>query len=181
MIQIRVTEKNVDGVLENLKTTEDRVRGALAVGLSRGLQITAGVAQVNYLSGPRPEKLQSKTARLYNSIVTEVDVSNNEITGRIGSNLPYAGYHEFGFHGVEIVGAHTRVTHRVNGIGQVLRGGKKLARKQKAGFAGVTFVKQYKREVDYAGRPFLRPALEQTKAQIAESINTELKKISNGT
>ena len=176
----------MDGVLQNLKTTEDRVRGALGDrSFQRGLQLAAGVAQVNYMSGPRPSVLDVVTGRFRQSIVTEVEVDNNEITGRIGSNLPYAAYHEFGFHGVENVSAHSRVTelavHKGKagaGVFIVQRGTKKLSRSQKTGFAGVTFVKAHSRKVDYAGRPYLRPALEDT--DIAGEINTELGKLSNG-
>lgn len=183
MITTRITEQNVDGVLKNLKTTNERVRVALGVGLARGLLIAVGVAQVKYLSGPRPGVLDVVTTRLRGSITSEVTVNDNEITGRIGSNIPYAAYHEFGFHGVVSVRAHSRVTSLQisNGTARIMHhgGSKRLAKQLKRGdVAGVTFVKGHNRQVDYAGRPFLKPALEET--DIAGEINKELKNLSNG-
>lgn len=184
MIAVRITEKNVDNVLQNLKTTEDRLRRALGVGLSRGLQIAAGVAQKNYLSGPRPSVLDVVTTRLRGSIVTEVDVSNNVITGRIGSNVPYAAYHEFGFHGVENVKSHLRVASleiaRKNKLGTVFlvqRGGsKRLAKSLKRyDITNITGVRAHTRKIDYDGRPYLRPALEDT--DIGGEITKQLQKL----
>lgn len=178
MITVRIKEDGVEKVIANVNATVERVRQALGAGLSIGLQLAAGVAQVDYLSGPRPGVLDVVTTRLRNSIVTEVEDDGNVISGRIGTNIPYAAFHEFGFHGVEHVGSFTRVTHRVNGLGHVLHGGKKAAKRQKAGFAGVTFVRAHDRKIDYDGRPYIRPAL--AGVDIGGKMTTELKKISNG-
>ena len=183
MLNIIVKENGREAVVKNLSTTDDRVRTALGVGLARGLLIAVGVAQVSYLTGPRPEKLSTVTTRLRNSLTAEVSINNNLITGRIGTNVPYGARWEFGFHGVEHVKAHTRVTSLEisNGTVRIVHegGSKKMARKLKRNdIAGVTFVRAHDRKIDSAGKPFLQPALAAT--DIGGEINKELKKVANG-
>jgi hypothetical protein len=57
--------------------------------------------------------------------------------GRVTSNLEYAAFIEFGFHGSEKVRAHTRETKLGN----------------------IANVRAHERLVDYAGKPYARPGL----------------------
>jgi phage gpG-like protein len=182
MIKVTITEKNADKVLTSLKSTDERLMTAIGVGLARGLLIAVGVSQAEYLTGPRPERLEVVTSRLRGSIQSEVEVSNNAIIGRMGSNVPYAAYHEFGYHGVEQVKAHNRVSSLQisNGTVRIVHeGGTKQMAKQlrKNDIVAFTQVKAHARKVDYDGRPYLRPALAQT--DIGSEIDKEIKKVAN--
>ena len=159
-------------------------------GLADGLLQAVGVAQRKYLAGPRPEKIQSVTKRLRDSISSEVEVTADKVIGKIGSNLPYAAFQEFGFHGTEQVRAHTRVIKQVNHIGnaidlrrmiRVIRDGvptdvgydrnrKQAAKGQPRGLVFVQFVKAHSRNVDYAGKPYVQPALSESMPFILKRV-----------
>jgi hypothetical protein len=180
-------------VIKSLGALPSRLDRAMATGLARGLLYAAGIAQRQFLSGPRPEKLDVRTRRLRDSITTEVEMLPGRITGRIGSNVEYAAFHEFGFHGVVNVRAHTRVVGHLGAGGQSLptrvevkntkgpgflkdiRPG--FVRAGLSNFSGLEQVKAHTRHIDYAGRPFIKPALEQALPAITSEINKEVKAI----
>lgn len=189
---------------------------ACARGLARGLLYAVGLAQRNYLSGPRPQRLDVRTRRLRDSVTAEVEINrtvralewlrsggtsevrgDGQITGRIGTNVEYAAFHEFGFYGIVHVGAHSRVlsTSDVSGnkidqrgrfvdragnfIGYKSSHGKAAAKSSsKAAFVFQSQVKAYERHVNYAGRPYLRPALEAALPEIKQEVRNELRAIS---
>ncbi len=176
MIKVSIIRANEQTVINSLATTDERVLLALGQGLEAGLLLAVGRAQTNYLSGPRPGKLNVITTRLRGSITEEVTTAAQTVTGVIGTNVPYAAYHEFGFHGTVQVKGFNRVTHLVNGKNQMLaKGGKKNAAKLKTGFVGVSPVHAHPRRINYAGKPFLRPALNDT--DIAGEINAATAKV----
>lgn len=199
MFLIKITEKNASGVAAKIATVPERLQNAIATGLQRGLLEAARVTQMEFLSGPRPSKLDAVTTRLRNSIVTEVTQTANTIIGREGTNVPYAAIHEFGFHGVVNVKAFTRVTDQsfagaktsdtyadsVRGTRKSIfndkgefqgfaESRKRAAGRQRTGSVGIQFVKAHTRRVDYAGKPFIRPAIEQSMPLILGEINKEV-------
>lgn len=170
-----------------LQSLPARLDAALAKGLARGLLYTVGVAQRQFLSGPRPQKLDVRTTRLRNSIASQVQISGTgAIIGRIGSNVTYAAFHEFGFRGIVNVRAHARVLSTLNAAGNPIDQRKRdsqgfiketharaNARKgSKAATVVTGQVRAHQRHLNYAGRPYLRPALELA----IPTINDELKK-----
>jgi hypothetical protein len=184
-------------VIKSLQTLGTRLTGAFQSGLNRGLLYAAGVSQREFLSGPRPAKLDIRTRRLLQSISTEVVVDGNKVIGRIGSNVKYAAFHEFGFHGTESVRAHTRVVGHVGSKGESLPTRKAVmdnkgnvafyqdirpgfVRMGLSNFKGLGTVKAHTRKVDYAGRPFIGPALEKSLNAITTSINQSTKSLSEG-
>lgn len=186
-MQARITSKNAQLVIRSAETLPARIEGAMATGLRRGLLGVVAIAQLEYLSGPRPGKIQSISGRLRQSVTSEVEQSPGRIVGRVGSAVKYAAFHEFGFHGVVNVRAHTRALQAftesggeqsldlgpvVSDTGELL--GFKRTRKQAAtrlqkGFVSVGFVRAHRRKVDYAGKPYLRPAID--KVDLAGEIN----------
>lgn len=197
MIAAKIIATNEQAVIRNAETLPARIHQAMKTGLSRGLQIASEIAQREFLSGPRPSKLAVRTGRLRNSIATSVEDRGQDIVGRIGSNVSYAAFHEFGFHGMMNVKAHTRVSRifshktgqdveirRTSGskdgslrwfketrLQALLRVDQKLH--QTPGFnAGM--VSPHTRKINYAGRPFIRPALQKALPQIATEVNKEL-------
>jgi phage gpG-like protein len=168
---------------------------AAQTGLSRGLQSAVATSGTKYLTGPRPLRLGVKTGRLRGSLTFEILAgTDGSVTGRIGSNVKYAAFHEFGFHGVENVKAFTRVTGQFNAKGEpvdtrkpiIERGGnvlgfnktrKQSAGAQKSGFVTFGHVRAHQRRVNYAGRPFLKPALLESIPIIEREINAAITKI----
>ena len=191
---------NAQLVIKKLQAVPASIDKALATGLSRGLLYAASVAQRQFLSGPRPAVLDVRTTRLRNSIATEVEPSGPTIIGRMGSNVSYAAFHEFGFHGLVNVRAHTRIPafHSVSTGKQIdirrsLHDDKgnfvgykesnqgafyRLGRKMRVQLAfNVVQVRAHSRKIDYAGRPYIRPALEASLPTITTEINRELKAV----
>jgi hypothetical protein len=202
MIKAKVIShpKNVV-VLQGLRELDDKFLEAAAKGLRRGLEKVSTVAQREYLSGPRPERLDVRTRRLRNSISYDVRVTPKRgVIGRIGSNVAYARYHEFGFHGVQQVRAHKRVLHIRNAQGQeielrrawrdreknflgwrdskiaALQRDAQSKRKKKASvFASSQNVSAHERKVNYAGRPYIAPALKKCEPFIREQIRVAIR------
>jgi phage gpG-like protein len=156
MIDATFQGSDVTVVLDELKTLDARALEAAARGMRAGLRAVVRIAQVKYLSGPRPQKLGVVSGVLRGSLVSSVEVSGGKIVARFGSDVPYAAYHEHGFHGTIQVR-----THRGN------RGAKR-------GLTTVEFTRAHQRKVNYAGRPFLRPALEEGEPIILEEIRKAL-------
>ncbi len=196
MISATVTNPNhtISLAITSAKAIPDRVARAGAIALERSLLLVAGVVQRRYLSGPRPTLLDIVTGRLRNSIATNVQALPNTIRGTIGSNVAYAAYHEFGFHGTINVKAHSRVISQITGTGQAIdtrravrdehgnflawrETRKRAARKQETGAVGVQFVKAHARNVDYAGKPYVGPALRASTPLIIDEIKAELAKL----
>lgn len=85
--------------------------------------------------------------------------------GRVVSNLSYAAYQEFGFHGVEQVKAHSR---------------NECFGRQTKPF----MVPAHSRNVDYAGKPYARPALAAVTPRVVEihkqAVQQAVTDIANG-
>jgi Bacteriophage HK97-gp10, putative tail-component len=83
-------------------------------------------------------------------------------SGGAGSNADYAAYQEFGFHGTEHVRAFSRSQKSRNVYARTERGGRaKVA-------SGLAFVREHDRNVNYAGRPYARPSLEEAAPFVQE-------------
>lgn len=198
---MNVRSKNISLVVRELENVDARIMAASALGLRRGLLGAVGIVQRKFLSGPRPEKLDVRTTRLRNSIASDVEAGPDRIVGKIGTNVVYGAYHEFGFHGIQQVRAHTRVVDQLE-FGNTLLGpmvaridnrrvlrdrkknviGFKESRKQaasrmKRGIAVVQFVRAHTRKVNYKGRPFVRPGLVQALPMVLGEIRKEIKTV----
>lgn len=180
-------------------------RRAVVRGFKRGLEFARTLAQRDYLSGPRPVRLDVVTARLRNSIAIKVRDNGAAIDGTIGTNVKYARYHELGFQGVQTVRRHRRIRGvvllggklnlaalrgpireaRYDAGGRLIAEGRIVGYKRRLGSlakelkaAGAIVQRQrigsYQRRLAYSGRPFLRPALLRSEADIALEIKTEL-------
>ena len=172
-------------VVEEIQALNARLLPKAANGLSRGLQQAVSIAQTKYLSGPRPQRLDKVTGRLLNSITHRVVATETGVLGMIGTNIPYAAYHELGFKGTVNVKAHTRTVAELHeGLAVDSRRpirdragnlvGYKETRTQSAARFGTISTSQqvraHTRTVNYAGRPFLRPALIETLPLIVRQI-----------
>jgi len=180
-------------VIRKLDATAELQMAALEAGLSRGLQHAAAVAQREYLSGPRSATtLQNLSGRLRNAVVTQTRRLDNTIRGYIGNAVKYAAFHEFGFHGVIHVKAHTRVVATLDARGESIDTRRayisdtgqflgwrdsrsRAAKRSKAvAFTFTQNVKAHTRKLDYAGRPFIKPALDKSMDVIKRELNAAL-------
>ncbi len=170
-------------VLAQIKAAPERVLAAGEKGLKRGLEFARTISMREFLSGPRPAKLDVVSTRLRNSIAWTVKRTGKGVVGRIGSNVKYAAFHEFGFRGVMQVPAHAR--HIGSGRrsrpirdreGTVI--GQRRESVAAAQARGVVFVSQqvraHQRRVNYKGRPFIKPALVRAQPFIIAEIKKEL-------
>jgi hypothetical protein len=105
--------------------------------------------------------------------------------------MPYAAFHEFGFFGDETVRAHTRVIGWTGKSGRPLKSKRHRGRPGVLGweqdirpqsvrmglsnFSSIQQVRAHTRHIEYAGRPYIRPALENT--DIMAEVNKELLKV----
>ena len=97
--------------------------------------------------------------------VTGTGAESGEWIGGAGSNLDYADYHEFGFKGSVAVRAHRRRAARTRlASAWGARGKDKFRARPKN--AAEHDVKAHTREVNYAGKPYARPALRECKDKI---------------
>lgn len=199
MIKATITSQNEQLVIASAKTLDARILQACEIGLAEGLLQTVGVVQREFIQdGPRVKgelgpgaRLHSVTGRLRSGMQSDAKKSGNQVIGRIGNNVKYAAFHEFGFHGTQNVRAHSRVIDQVNAKGQqidtrrAIRSDKgellgfKESRKasvkfQKSGMVTVQFVRAHARTVNYPGKPFVRPALNKMTPVILEEIRKEL-------
>jgi hypothetical protein len=190
-----VTSRNAVVVLKAAAELDTKIRDASVRGMEAGLFAAVTVAQREFLSGPRPAKLDVRTRRLQQSIGSQIQVIEGKgAIGRIGTNVKYAAFHEFGFHGTQSVRGHTRVVAQLNenfeaiDTRRVLRdrsgnligyaeSRKRSVRRQKAGIVVLQFVRAHERTIDYAGRPYIRPALDKTRPLILERIKAEIAKV----
>lgn len=187
---------NYPVIVAKLRQLAPALRGPVERGLMRGLEQVSRTSQNRYLSGPRPQRLGVVTTRLRQSIAIKTRDDGTNIVGRVGSNVAYAAFHEFGFKGSVPVAAHTRVTS-VSNVRGIIRGAelrmlrgpiqdqagnvvgykrslKSALGKSKVRSVGIAFVKAHTRRMDYAGRPFIRPALERERDLIVREIERGL-------
>lgn len=190
-----IKQRGLGVVLRFNAELEPKVVEACATGMKRGLAHAVTVAQREFLSGPRPAKLDIITGRLRNAMSYAVRVREGKgVIGRLGNNVKYAAYHEFGFHGTVNVASHLRVIKQLNNIGvaidtrRVVRKAdgsqarfldtrKAALSRTKTGVAVIQRVGAHTRKVDYAGRPFAGPALKKAGPVILKQIVQELRKI----
>lgn len=137
-----------DAVMLRLKGMTDEVRGALRRGvLEAAIDVEQRVKQK--LAG---EVLQERTHHLHDSIHhTMVEDSATAIVAAVGTDVVYAAYHEYGFHGVQQVREHMR--HVAEAFGRPIEPVEAL-------------VRAHARRVDYSGHPFLHPTLVEMAPQI---------------
>jgi phage gpG-like protein len=196
-MQAKLTAKGEQLAIRSAQTAEMRGLHACAIGLRRALEQIVGIAATKYLVGPRPQHIQSVSQRLKLGLTSAVTETPDAVIGNVGDNVKYAAYHEFGFHGTVNVRAHTRINRFfkkstgetmelrrkfVSDTGEVLgfreSNTRVLGRLRQKKIAGLGFVSQlvkaHQRKVNYAGKPFVSPALDEGQPIILEKITKGL-------
>jgi len=94
MIHIKFTIDK--GSIRRLRKAPDQMRAALLPAMRECMALAEATAKKDYLSGPRPGKLQRRSGRLRGSITSRVRLSGDKVSGELGTNVIYARIHELG-------------------------------------------------------------------------------------
>ena len=134
------------------------IDGKLADSMGRiTIRLQAHVIR-NKLSG---QVLNVRTNNLRGSIHQEVIRDGSAIVGRVGTNVEYAAFHEYGFNGAQSVREHIRTIKMA--FGKMLKEPKKIV------------IGAHTRHVDYKGKSFLRTALQDQHEEIVTALNEAVK------
>lgn len=149
MAGVRITLTGDVAARERLAAAPEVISRALDRAMGRSLDIVYRRAVFNLTAG---NPLHVKTGRLRQSIATAQRISDH--AGIIGTNVEYAAAQEFGFVGAEQVRAHSRNMTQAFGVRL------KVPKRVQVG--------PYARLMRIPERPYLRPALADSQAEIAE-------------
>lgn len=109
-IKIQISD-DARKILAGMKDVPLRMARAMCRALDRENQLTIGHIQETKLSERGPKTLGVVTNRLRSSVrATAAEVIGDGVTSSIGTNVIYAGPHEFGFDGEVTVKEHMRKT-----------------------------------------------------------------------
>jgi bacteriophage protein of unknown function (DUF646) len=112
----------------------------------------------NKLSG---QVLKVRTNNLRGSIHQEVSRDGSGIVGRVGTNVEYAAFHEYGFSGTQNVREHMRTIKMA--FGKMLKTPKRIV------------ISAHARHVDYPEHSFLRSALDDQRTEIMAELGNAVK------
>ncbi len=151
MSAITVEVRGADAVVAHLQAMSDEVRKALLRAVTQEAIIVQGRVREK-LAG---EVLAERTHHLHDSIHYEMREDSGSIIARVGTDIVYAAFHEYGFSGAEQVRAHLRR--------QSMAFGRPIAPIE-------VMVAAHTRQVEYAPRSFLRSTLEEKAAEIRAAL-----------
>lgn len=137
-------------VIKRLEAMPAKVQaGLLRAVTALSIQLQDYV-KASKLSG---QVLRRRTHNLADNISHRVESGETSVSGIVGTNVPYAAYHEFGFSGTESVKAYLRTIKQAFG------------KPLKAGAMEIS-VGAHTRQVNYPAHSFLRSALADLRPQI---------------
>lgn len=180
-------DSNATAILTDLQGFTAAMQSAVAAAMDKQNQLTIGIAQRRYLSGPRPAKLGVVTNRLRGSLnAAPARATATEVISSLGTNVEYAGAHEYGFQGSVTVRAHARNvfrSHQTKGgavfdprTGRV----KRQASKRVSLLTGQAQVRAHTRQMNVTARPFLAPALADTSKDYGVAVSEAIVLAWNG-
>ena len=159
MIGLKVSS-NASEVMAHVHTGQTTMDQGLIRVVERGAIRIQSLTKMGYLNN---QVLHQRSGRLARSIHVKGPTVHGGSGGRmesveanVGTNVEYAGYHEFGFRGGQNVKAFTRETSMVFG--------------RRLDHPVTQHVKPFHRTVNYGGRPFLRPAAKGEWPQIIADV-----------
>lgn len=163
-------ESNAAEIVDRLNRFPAEMAQAICRALDYENELTVGAIVRERLSyprafvGPLPHGLRVQTSRLRRSIrPSKARVVGSMVDSAIGSNVRYAGVHEFGFDGVVPVSAHTR--HQVSEdviqgkAGAARRGFEARQKREKVIASGVARVRAHSRKVHLPARAYVRTTI----------------------
>ena len=168
-VAIRLTT-NAEQIVAGLDAFPGAMAAAIASALDTRNQDTVGHIVKTKLTSAGPRFLNRRTSTLARSIrATRARVAGRDIASAIGSNVKYAGVHEFGFKGSVNVPAFTRKnrgsdTFNVRGAAMTRRLAAAVGAFGKSGRAragvtqttsSVSFVRSHTRRVNFPARAMI--------------------------
>ena len=134
---------NINFRVENPGLDKIDFKKAIHKGMLKGMLQAEATSKTDYLSGPRPQKLDVITNRLRGSVKGKASIRKNSVAGWLGSNVEYAAQHEYGE--TVRIPSHSRTITQAFG----------------RPITPTTFtVKAH--DAKFPERPFLQPAIEDT-------------------
>lgn len=173
-------------MFEVIITLSPEARGLLAraqawpVTMMRGIarahdqqnELTIGQAKLNKLSRRGPKTLGVVTNRLRSSLTrSAARISGDQVASGIGTNVGYAGVHEFGFTGTVQVKSFTRRV-RSRDVAAIGQHGQPL--KNKIIASGVTTVRAHAMRMNLPERSFIRSTLTERTPEYSRAISSEI-------
>jgi hypothetical protein len=177
---------NAAAIARQVKEFTPRMSVAIAAAMDQEDQLTVGKIQVSHLTAPGATKplppsehrLRSISNRLRGSLnAIPAKITGNVIDAGIGSNVAYAGAHEFGFDGTVQVKAHSRRRFEVKPAPRVFnpKTGKIHATKATRTPTGDTIsVKAHSMHMRMPERAPIRTGIQERAGNYSASISTAI-------
>lgn len=173
-ITIELTPNSV-ATMERLRGLPNTILTAIAAAMDYQNELTIGAIQRNKLSKRGPDTLGVVTGRLRKSINrSAARIEGEAVESTIGSNVAYAGVHEFGFSGEVNVSSFYRKNPRADVTATGPRGGKKLIA------AGVSLVRSHRRMMNMPARAYIRTTIEERAPAYSKEIEKRVNAAAGG-
>lgn len=178
-IQIPI-ESNAGEVLRQLEAFPETMKTRIARALDLENELTVGHIVAKKLSRRGPRTLGVVTNRLRPSVRrTDAVVTDKTIESAIGTNVIYAGAHEFGFVGVVTVREHRARNRQVDlfQVGdQVLPRWRALSetRRKKKIASGIVTVRAHRRSMNIPARAPIRTGISERVPSYTRSISAAI-------
>jgi phage gpG-like protein len=151
-----------EALLARLAGSQDRLKQELRIVLQRLAIKVQGQVKSDKLTG---QVLHVRSGTLRRSINQKLFETKDGVYAQVGTNVKYAGIHEYGFNGVEHVSAHTRRSALQFSVGR-----SKRARKSE----GTINVRAFDRHMVMPKRSFLVSTLVEDRSEIETSIRAAI-------
>lgn len=180
MIKLGVTITGEAAVINRFVTLANDASPTIKRAMTRAAILLQRYIKQNKLSG-RPG-LNVQTGTLRRGITYKVEEpQRGTVVATVGTNVKYAGVHEFGFKGVVTIKAHMRqVKSRNKSKFMPVRFNKnstRIAMKQTE--SGVAFVKAHQRKMNIPERSFLRSSLRELGPQLMADVEKTIDMLIN--
>ena len=162
-------------VLEKTRAFPAIMSRVVADAIDRRNQFTVGYIVATKLTAAGPKFLNRRTGRLGGSArATKAVIEGGTVTSSIGTNVEYAGLHEYGFKGTVSVAAFTRKNPQAD---KFSRAGVTLTRRQASAFfskdgrttragvlkisSAVSFVRAHQRKMNFPARAMFQTGIDE--------------------
>ena len=185
MIAVELTSDARD-VLDRFNALPNAMLRTMATALDLENQLTVGHIVSTKLSQRGPKTLGVVTNRLRGSSrASKTEIKGSELRGGIGTNVPYAGVHEYGYKGTVQIPAHRRrspqgdrftvgtalVSRRLaTALGAFGKGGRPRKNVKQVS-SGLSYVKAHSRKVDFPERAMFRTGISERTAHYGTALS----------
>lgn len=160
-MRVKIRE-NAAEIAREVREYTPTMLGAVARAMDLQNQFTVGYIVKEKLTRAREPYLNVRTGRLRGSVrASRADIGGESVRTSIGTNVVYAGVHEYGFKGTVQVQAFSRPIP-ANRFGRGGEGG------------GTENVRSHARRVDYKARHMFQDGVEDTAQDYADKISAAI-------